>query len=142
MTPGSLPSGKADIRLGAGDISIRGGAGERLSTDEGVIRFELREGDLTDGRVYLPLPGLGLVDMSFSMHGVALDGTGQVEGHARVDLDDLSFVEVLTPGLDEAYGALSADLVVGGRHGCAPVKRLIAAYRGRLRYSRPGHTDS
>lgn len=110
---GRLPRGAADIRIGAGTIREQGRE-EALATGPGRLAFSLAEGRLGPGEFDLPLVDVGHVKLSFEIDGLALDGSGRLDGRGRVNIDDISTLEALMPGLDAVDGRLAVDLALGG----------------------------
>jgi len=115
--PGIKPSGNLDIVISAGQFGEAGDEDRMASTGEGFIGFKLEEGDLTAGQFDITFPGAGLVDIDFTIDGMALDGTGEVVGKALVELETLAFLDGLTRYFDGINGSLSSKLTLSGRTG-------------------------
>jgi len=115
--PGIKPSGNLEIVISAGQFGEAGDEDRMASTGEGFIGFRLDEGDLTTGQFDITFPGAGLIDIDFSIDGMALDGTGEVAGRALIELETLSFLDGLTRYIDGIDGSLSSKLRLSGRTG-------------------------
>jgi len=108
-----LPTGNAHLVISAGEIADSGGS-ESIQTGNGLVSFVLQDGMLRSGIIALPLPGTGAIDAEFEIAGLALDGTGRVSGRLRSNIDDVTVLESLLPGIDGVDGRLSVDLGVSG----------------------------
>ena len=115
--PGIKPSGSLDMVISAGQFGEAGDEDRMASTGEGFIGFKLEEGDLTAGQFDITFPGAGLIDIDFTIDGMALDGTGEVAGRALVELETLAFLDGLTRYFDSVNGSLSSKLSLSGRTG-------------------------
>jgi len=89
----------------------------------------MRGGNLRSGRLQLPLPGVGSVDAEFNIANVKLDGSGQLQGQARIRVDDIGSLENLTASLEGLQGTFQADLSLAGTVG-APLLRGTVSLRG------------
>lgn len=108
------PSGRARIDLSAGVIEPLEDSREPVRTGPGTFGFELDAGHLSQGRLQLPFPGLGDIDLDFSIADLALDGTGQLGGRARIDIDELALLALFVPGLEPVSGHLEIDTRLSG----------------------------
>jgi len=110
----SGPSGHARIRLSPGEVRFADDTEVLFKTGEGLIGFKLDEGSLSAGNFDLPLPGLGGVDLDFSIENIASGLASEMDGRLRLDLADLDIVTVFLPMVDRADGRLEADLTLSG----------------------------
>lgn len=129
--PGQLPSGHVAINISEGQFGEEQ-VGEEwaeidyVTTAEGFFGFELDNGNLTAGQFDIPFPGIGQIDLDYTISGLALDGTGKVDGKIVIDLNDISVLEQLLPGLGNTSGKLSTDLRVTGVTGDLDMNGNIA----------------
>lgn len=112
--PGQYPSGRAAINISAGEIDNPQGEFDPVSTAAGFFGFELSHGNLTAGELDIPFPGYGLIDLDYAISGMALDGTGKVDGKVKIELTDISVLAELLPALDKVSGQVDIDLRVTG----------------------------
>jgi len=112
--PGQLPSGHVSIKITAGQFGEERADIDHVTTAEGFFGFELDNGNLTAGQLDIPFPGIGQIDLDYAISGLALDGTGKVDGKIMIDLNDISVLEQLLPGLGNISGNLNTDLRVAG----------------------------
>ena len=129
--PGQLPSGHVAIKIAAGQFGEEQVGEEwaeidQVTTAEGFFGFELDNGNLTAGQFDIPFPGIGQIDLDYAISGLALDGTGKVDGKIVIDLNDVSVLEQLLPGLGNTSGKLSTDLRVTGVTGDLDMNGNIA----------------
>jgi len=112
--PGKLPSGRAAIKISRGRFGDEQDESEHVTTAEGFFGFEISEGNLTAGQFDIPFPGVGKIDLDYAVSGLALDGTGKVSGQFSVELDDISVLGELLPGLERIDGRLDTSLQISG----------------------------
>lgn len=111
---GMSPSGRLAVNISAGEFGDLQEKFERVKTGEGFLGFELNEGNLTAGELNVPFPGVGQIDFNYVVTGLLLDGTGKVGGNVKIDLNDISVLEGLIPGLENFGGQLNSDLLLSG----------------------------
>lgn len=111
---GMSPSGRLAVNISAGEFGDLLDKFDRVKTGEGFLGFELNEGNLTAGELNIPFPGVGRVNFNYVVTGLMLDGTGKVGGNVKIDLNDISVLEGLIPGLENIGGQLNSDLVLSG----------------------------
>lgn len=111
---GLSPSGRMAVKISAGEFGDMQENYDRVQTAEGFLGFELHEGNLTAGELDVPFPGVGLVDFDYGVNGLLLDGTGIVDGNLKIDLNDISVLEGLIPGLENFGGQLKSNLLLSG----------------------------
>lgn len=108
------PSGALQLDLGAGYLRSREDPELLVELGASRVDFLLDAGRLTRGVLDIPLPGVGSVDVDLAASEVQLDGSGRLGGKARVDIDDLSALQLFVPDLDEVDGQLYVELDIGG----------------------------
>lgn len=114
QSTGTSPSGRLALNISAGEFGDDLERFDRVKTGEGFLGFDLDKGDLTAGELKVPFPGVGQIDAKYTVSGLVLDGTGKIDGNAKIDLNDLSVLEGLIPGLDSLDGRLNSDLQLSG----------------------------
>lgn len=112
---GQLPEGHASLELSPGAFGLLVDPESRVATGPGYFGFNLEQGQLRAGRLELELPGHGTVDVDWGISDLALDGSGELQGRARVGPIDLAVLESLWPDVDRIRGTLEADLLLTGR---------------------------
>jgi len=108
------PSGRAAIHLSAGEVRYAGEQESLFQTGQGLIGFELTNGSLSAGNFDIPLPGLGEIDLDFSMPDVAAGLDSEITGKLKIALNDLDLVTIFVPVIDQADGRFDADLSLSG----------------------------
>ena len=126
---GRRPSGAASLDLSPGRFGNVEDPDAMLETGPGYFGFEMQDGDLNSGRLQLPLPGVGSIDADFNIANVRLDGSGQLQGQARIRVDDIGSLENLTASLEGLQGSFQADLSLAGTVG-DPLLRGTVTLRG------------
>jgi translocation and assembly module TamB len=114
---GEKPSGNAEIRVSPGRFGEGGDEDEMIQTGEGLIGFQMTNGNLTAGHFDIPFPGTGEIDIDLSIDGLDMGGNGRIDGSALVRFDDLSSLDGLTAYLDGIQGRLNSRLLISGRVG-------------------------
>lgn len=112
--PGHSPSGRLALNISAGEFGDDLERFGRVKTGQGFLGFDLDKGNLTAGELKVPFPGVGQVDVNYSVSGLVFDGSGKIDGNARINLNDLSVLEGLIPGLESFAGRLNSDLQLSG----------------------------
>jgi translocation and assembly module TamB len=113
-TAGGLPSGHATINLSAGDVRYAGEDESLFQTGQGLIGFELTNGQLSAGNFDIPLPGLGEIDLDFSMPDVTAGLDSEIAGKLKITLKDLDLITHFMPAIDQADGRFDANLGLSG----------------------------
>ena len=108
------PSGALQLDLGAGYLRSREDPELFVELGASRVDFLLDSGRLTRGVLDIPLPGVGSVDVDLAASEVRLDGSGRLGGKARMDIDDLSALQLFVPDLDDVDGRLYVELDIGG----------------------------
>ncbi len=83
---GMKPSGTGDVVLSAGQISLSDGREELVRTDAGRIQFQLEQGRLHSGKLFIPLTDVGNVDIKFSSPNIGLGPDAEIAGTADVSI--------------------------------------------------------
>ena len=112
--PRGRSGGRADLKMTAGTIVSIDDPERTLSTGESRLGFDIDEDDLRGGIIDLPLPGQGQVRAAFQVLDVAETGGAGLDGEIDIDLADIGIALPFLRVLDDAGGALRADIDVGG----------------------------
>lgn len=112
--PGTYPSGSAAIRISAGHFGDEQNKNNHVVTAEGFFGFKLINGNLTAGEFDIPFPGIGQIDLDYAITDLALDGKGKIDGKIGIELNDISVLQPLLPGLEQIGGQFNIDLQVSG----------------------------
>jgi translocation and assembly module TamB len=132
------PSGNARIAVSPGEISYIDDEDSVLTTEAGIIGFELDSGRLSAGNFDIPLPGSRGIDLDFSLPDVSLGLDAGIEGRARINLDDLGFITLVAPLVDEARGRIEVDLALSGTLGDPHVSGSISLADGEIEHHSSG----
>jgi translocation and assembly module TamB len=110
---GQAGSAEAEFHLTAGDfIFDEENAGFR--TGPGVFAFQVSEGNLHSGKLAIPIPDSGEINMDFNLTELELGNQAQVQAVLQADLRNLGPLQLLVPYLDVVNGELNADVRVAG----------------------------
>jgi translocation and assembly module TamB len=112
--PGQNPTGRAAIDISAGQFGDVTDNDMPVHTAQGFIGFEMTQGNLTAGKLNLPIPDVGAINIDFDVSGVALDGSGQISGNAKIDIRDMAIFEAVITDLDSIQGSLRSNLKISG----------------------------
>ena len=109
-----LLNGVADLKLSPGLIRSRSDPDLSTDTDAGAMGFAIENGNLGSGYFDLPFPGLGVIDIDFSVNDLHLGTDSQLSGAAIVDLTDMGLLANVFPFIDSAGGQVKTNLSVTG----------------------------
>jgi translocation and assembly module TamB len=112
--PGGESSGRADLRMTAGTVASLDDPDRTLRTGASRLGFDVDGDDLRGGVIDVPLPGQGQVAAEFQLLDVAETGAVGIVGSIDVDLADIGIILPFVPILDDAEGALRADIDLDG----------------------------
>jgi translocation and assembly module TamB len=132
------PSGHAMIHLSPGEVRYAGDTDALFKTGEGLIGFELDDGRLSAGNFDVPLPGLGGIDLDFSVSDVASGLDADLGGRLRMELADLEILTMFLPMLDHAEGQFDADLALSGSAGHPYFSGSLSLANGRIYHEASG----
>jgi translocation and assembly module TamB len=105
-----------------------------LTTGASRLGFDLDGDDLRGGIVEVPLPGQGQVAAEFQVLDVVDTGAASLDGRIDIDLADIGIVLPFVPVLDQAGGALRADIDVDGTLDAPLITGTVALEDGSLTY--------
>jgi len=129
--PGKRASAEAQFALSPGELLFED-AGTDFETGPGVFQFRISEGDLHSGKLEIPIPGTGGIDVDFSIPHIA-DGTAAaIIAHVVLDLKDISALGLFVPHIDAIAGELNADIKVGGTVSDPQLTGHATLVRGQL----------
>ncbi len=118
-SPAGVVTANLDLRPGPGEIRypIKGGQSAQIRFDQGTVRVVAGADGLT-GHAGLTFLNTGVLraDLRLPQYnkiGAPLQ-TQAVSGHIVANFSNLGLVEAFVPDLDNACGALNADLTIGG----------------------------
>jgi len=137
-TANKPPSGHAMIRLSPGEVRYAGDTDALFKTGEGLIGFELDEGRLSAGNFDVPLPGLGGIDLDFSVADVTSGLDADLDGRLRMELADLEILTMFLPMLDHAEGQFDADLALSGSAAHPYFSGSLSLLNGRINHEASG----
>jgi len=86
----------------------------QFSTGAGLLEFQISEGNLHSGRLTLPIPGSGDIIADFSVDRWLDGAAAGLQAGLRLNLMDLTPLQLLVPYLDVIEGELTADVSVTG----------------------------
>jgi translocation and assembly module TamB len=129
--PGKRASAQAQFALSPGELLFED-AGTDIETGPGVFQFRISEGDLHSGKLEIPIPGTGGIDVDFSIPHIADGADAQLIAHVVLDLKDISALGLLIPHIDAIAGELNADIKVGGTVSDPQLTGHATLVRGQL----------
>ena len=132
--PDSRSRGRADLEMTAGTIVSLDDPDRELKTGPSRLGFDVDGDDLRGGIVDVPLPGQGQVAAEFQVLDVADTGAAGVGGSIDIDLADIGIVLPFLPVLDDARGALRADIDIDGALDAPVVTGIVSLEDGSLSY--------
>ncbi len=132
--PDGKSNGRADLRMTAGSVMSVDDPERSLTTGASRLGFDLDGDDLRGGIVEVPLPGQGQVAAEFQVLDVVDTGAASLDGRIDIDLADIGIVLPFVPVLDQAGGALRADIDVDGTLDAPLITGTVALEDGSLTY--------
>lgn len=112
--PGQAVSGDAELDLTPGALRYIDDPDVALETAAGRIVFSMTEGRVSAGRLDVPMPGQGGVELDFDIAQLAAGPDSPVSGRLRIALADLDVVTLLIPAVDRMAGSLEAEFDLTG----------------------------
>jgi translocation and assembly module TamB len=85
-----------------------------ISTDTGLLWFDITDGQLLSGKAELSMPGFGHIDAQMSIPDFTQGTNSKVSGLLDFDLSDMSVLAAFLPLIDAAKGQFRADLALSG----------------------------
>ncbi len=129
-------SGRLDLSPG----QIRNELDERLNmtTRAGFLSFALSDGQLLSGDLSLPFSQTAEIAGSFNVLDIARGADSAVRGNLTAKVNDIGVVANISPVIDEAGGALSADLQIDGTVAAPSFAGKASLRDGRIVYDELG----
>ena len=132
LAPDAAFSGEAELSVSPGALRYIDDPDVALETSEGRIAFSMTDGRLSAGRVDVPMPGQGGVQLDFDVERVATGADAPVSGRLRVELADLDVLTLLIPAVDRMAGSLEAEFDLAGTVGDPGLNGHVALRDGAL----------
>lgn len=112
---GKNPSGGADLRITAGRVLDLEENQVLLESNEGVIKFDLQNGNLESGTVDVVFPDVGFIDIDFEVLDIVDVEARALKGRVLSRLNDIGFLgQMLLPGVDEVSGQFDSSISLEG----------------------------
>ncbi|MEX0707004.1 MAG: translocation/assembly module TamB domain-containing protein [Woeseia sp.] len=129
-------SGRLDLSPG----QIRNEFDERLNmtTRAGFLSFALSDGQLLSGELSLPFSQTAEIAGSFNVLDLAQGADSEVRGNLTAKVNDIGVVANIAPAIDEATGALGADLQIDGTVAAPRFAGKASLRDGRIVYDALG----
>jgi translocation and assembly module TamB len=136
---GRSPEARVRLDISAGEVRFADDDEDEplFATGAGLFGFEIADGRLVSGNLDIPLPGGG-IDTDFSVPDLSPGLDSPVEGHVRIDLDDIRPVLRLLPPVEGSSGPVTADLRFTGTLGDPRVSGNASLVRGRISHFATG----
>jgi translocation and assembly module TamB len=132
IPPAGAPSGSGEFRISAGVLAHADDQEPILETGEGALSFTLSEGRLASGRIDIPLPGQGVIDVDYEIPDLTRGLDAKIHSSVIIEFWDLSWLTGLLPMVDQVAGSLKADLDVGGTLAQPRITGLLNLENGTL----------
>lgn len=114
LSGSSAPTARATLHMTPGRIIGAEQPDLAVTTGEGILDLEVRDGKLLAGALDLPMPGTGIIQGELRVLDINNLPASDIEGNLQVDVDDIDFVRVFVPTLDQASGMVQANIDLGG----------------------------
>jgi translocation and assembly module TamB len=85
-----------------------------FETGPGVLEFQISEGDLHSGKLQLPIPGSGAINMDFQVAHLLDADEAELQAVLILNLRDLTPLQLVVPYFDVIKGELEADIRIAG----------------------------
>ena len=125
-------SGDAELDLSPGAVRYVDDPDVALETAAGRIVFSMADGRLSAGRLDVPMPGQGGVELDFEVDRLAAGPDSPVSGRLRVELADLDVLTLLLPAVDRMAGSLEAEFDLTGTVGDPGLDGQVALTDGAV----------
>ncbi len=106
-------SAQAHFNLSPGELLFEGETTE-FSTGAGLLEFQISAGNLHSGILTLPIPGSGEINANFNVERLLDGAAAGLQAGLKINLMDLTPMQLLVPYLDVIEGELTADVTVTG----------------------------
>ena len=114
LPPDQAFTGDAELSLTPGALRYIDDPDLALETGAGQIAFSVADGRISAGRLDVPMPGQGGVELDFEVARVADGAASPVSGRLRLELADLDVMTLLIPAVDRMAGRLQAEFELTG----------------------------
>lgn len=111
---GRRPTGSANVSISPGHIRSDEDPDFDVVTEAGGLAFEIVNGTLLAGDLWLPMPGTGDINGHFEASDIAAGLASPISGNIDASIADISIAAVFSPLIDRAAGALVADIDISG----------------------------
>ncbi len=85
-----------------------------FSTGPGIFEFQVSEGNLHSGKLELPIPGSGGIDMDFQVSQLLNGAEADLQAVLKLHLKDLTPLQLVVPHLDVIKGEFDANVRISG----------------------------
>ncbi|MFT5502171.1 MAG: translocation and assembly module TamB [Woeseiaceae bacterium] len=109
-----LLDGNASLQISPGQVHSRSDVATSTDTDAGAMGFEIENGNLGAGYFDLPIPGLGVIDIDFSINELGRGVDSHLSGRALIDLTDIGLLANFLPYVDGTSGRLKTNIALTG----------------------------
>lgn len=133
-TAGARPTGSASVHISAGRIRSVEMPDFDVVTEEGGLAFEIVNGKLLAGDLWLPMPGTGDIRGHFEATDVAAALDSPINGSIDANITDIGIAAVFSPLIDRAAGELVADIEVSGTLAEPRALGILTLDDGQLSY--------
>ncbi|MEJ2401436.1 MAG: translocation/assembly module TamB domain-containing protein [Xanthomonadales bacterium] len=125
-------SADAELNLSPGALRYIEDPDVALETAAGRIDFSMADGRISTGRLEVPMPGQGGVELEFNVDQLAAGASAPVSGELRVELADLDVLTLVIPAVDHMAGRLQAEFELTGTLGDPGLDGHVALQDGAL----------
>jgi len=137
-TNGVPASGNAVFRISPGELRYPDDFDSLLKTGDGLLTFNLDQGRLSEGKLRIPLPGMGEVDVDLSIPDVTSGLDAEIDGHVNIRVADMDVITLFYPEIDQAGGRFSAELDLAGTVGQPQFSGQLSLADGLVRHNASG----
>jgi len=106
-------SAQANFTLSPGEFLLDEES-TQFKTGPGIFQFQISGGDLHSGKLKLPIPGSGGINMDFQVARLLGDDAAELQAVLKLNLRDLTPLQLVVPCLDVIKGELEADIRISG----------------------------
>lgn len=106
-------SAQANFTLSPGELLLDKES-TQFQTGAGVFAFQISGGDLHSGKLKLPIPGSGGIDMDFQVARLLDADAAELQAVLKLNLRDLTPLQLVVPYFDVIKGELEANIRIAG----------------------------
>ena len=106
--------GEGNLRIEPGVVRSINDKTLFINTGEGLLSFDVDNGELLSGNLELPLPGTGNISGRFTLLDIVAGADSGVTGNVSVDVADIAMMSELTRLVDDASGRVRATGTLAG----------------------------